>query len=98
MNPFRRLNRGAFSGALHCPLCSKHVDSTTTAIGFESDKPKLEFVENIGPFIRVYRCRHCNGRFRYDIARDAKHPYSSFKRGLKLKGINFNGYVPILKV
>lgn len=97
MNPFRRINRAAFQGHMYCPFCSTHVDTTTTPIGFESNKTKIELVDNIGPFIRVYRCKLCGGRFRYDINRHTAHPYDSFKRGLKLDGIKYRGYVPLLK-
>lgn len=98
INPFRKWNKAAFSGAMHCPFCARQVDPTTTPIGFESTKTKIELVENIGPFIRVYRCKTCNGKFRYDINQQTMHPYSSFKRGLKLQGINYTGYVPLLNL
>ena len=96
LNPFRKWNRAAFSGSMHCPFCARQVDPTTTPVGFESNRIKIELLETIGPFIRVYRCKICGGQFRYDIHRDTYHPYSSFKRGLKLTGFNYKGYVPIL--
>ena len=97
-NPFKKgRNRAAFQGNMHCPLCSKHVDPTTSPIGFESDKDKIVLKENLGPFIRVYKCMHCGGEWRYDIAKQQTHPYSSFKRGLKLPGLGYSGSVPLLK-
>lgn len=101
-NPFRKgINKGAFQGELNCPYCSKHVDPTTTPLGFETDKPKIRLVERIGPFMMVYRCGYCNGRFRYDINKRQLHPYSSCKRGLKMRGVAgkpfaFHGNVPII--
>lgn len=96
-NPFRKLNKGAFAGEMHCPFCSTHVDPTTTPIGFESNKTKLRLLESIGPFIRRYKCGLCGGIWRYDVNLQQLSPYSSFKKGLNLKGVNFKGYVPILK-
>lgn len=97
INPFRRKNRAAFSGNMYCPRCSRHVDPTTTPIGFENDKTKLSLVENVGPFVRVYQCRICGGKFRYDVNARQTHPYSSFKRGLRLRGLRYRGRVPILR-
>lgn len=98
-NPFvRGRARAAFQGKMQCPFCSKHVDPTTTPIGFESDKQKIVLKDAIGPFIREYRCKLCGGVWRYDIAKEGKHPYSSFKRGLvKLPGIKYSGRVRLLK-
>jgi len=96
-NPFRKVNKSAFQGDMHCPYCSKHADPTATPIGFESDKTKIVLLDRIGPFIRRYTCKRCGGIWRYDINTHQVHPYSSFKKGLKLNGINFSGRVPILK-
>jgi len=96
-NPFRKINRGAFAGDMHCPYCSKHVDSSTTPIGFESDRQKIKLLDTIGPFIRRYQCKMCRGIWRYDIHTKQISPYSSFKRGLRLPGLNHTGYVPLLK-
>ena len=97
-NPFRRgLNRARFQGNMHCPYCSKHVDPNTTPIGFETDKDKIVLKENLGPFIKVYKCKQCGGEWRYDVARQKSNPYSSFKRGLKLPGLSYTGGVPLLK-
>lgn len=96
----RKYNRGAFGGDMHCPFCSKHVDPTTSPIGFESNKAKIREIGNIGPFMREYKCMHCGGEWRYDIQKRQVHPYSSFKRGLKknvrLPGLGYSGRVPIL--
>lgn len=96
-NPFRKINKAAFSGSMHCPFCSRHVDPSTTSIGFETDKTKIKFLDNVGPFIRRYQCGTCHGIWRYDINTKQISPYSSFKRGLKLHGLNYTGYVPLLK-
>ena len=101
INPFPRhgMNRAAFQGNMNCPYCSIEVDPQTTPIGFESSgKPKLRFVENAGPFTRVYRCKKCGGKFRYDITSGSSTPYDSFTRGLKkprvnLPGLKFSGAV-----
>jgi len=93
----RNINKAAFGGSMHCPYCSKHADPTATPIGFESDKSKIKLLDTVGPFIRRYQCMKCHGIWRYDIHRQTVHPYSSFKRGLKLPGLNFTGYVPIIK-
>lgn len=99
-NPFRKgLSRARFQGNMHCPYCSKHVDPTTIPIGFESEKTKLRLKERLGPFIRVYKCMLCGGEFRYDIAQEGTHPYSSFKRGLmKIPGLKYSGSVPLLSI
>ena len=96
-NPFRKgLSKGRFRGKMNCPFCSKHADPTTTPIGFETDKTKIKLWDNIGPFMREYRCMSCGGRFRYDIREENRHPYDSFKRGLKLPGLGYNGRVPLI--
>lgn len=98
---FKKKNRGAFHGDMHCPYCSKHVDPTTTPMGFETETDKVKLNQYIGPFMREYRCGHCNSIWRYDIHRRMLHPYSSFKRGLKknirLPGMNYSGRVPLIK-
>jgi hypothetical protein len=84
---------------MNCPYCSKHVDPLTTPIGFESNKQKIKLIGNIGPFMREYRCMICGGVWRYDIAQAKSHPYSSFKKGLKVPpGFKtmFQGRVPLL--
>ena len=100
-NPFRKLNRAAFSGEMHCPFCSRHVDPTTTPIGFENEKTKLRLLESVGPFIRRYICKLCGGIWRYDINSKQLSPYSSFKRGLRnninIPGVRYSGRVPLLK-
>lgn len=100
-NPFKKLNRAAFAGEMHCPFCSVHVDPSTTPIGFEQNKTKLKLLDCIGPFVRRYVCKLCGGIWRYDINTHQLHPYSSFKRGLRnninLPGVNFKGPVPLLK-
>ena len=97
-NPFKKgKNRGAFQGKMHCPYCSKHVDPTTSPIGFETNKDKIYLKEMLGPFIRVYKCKQCSGEWRYDIAQELVHPYNSFKRGLKLPGVSYSGKVPLLR-
>ena len=96
-NPFAKKNVAAFSGAMHCPYCSRHVDPKATPIGFESTRTKIRTLENVGPFIRRYQCGLCGGIWRYDIMHQQLQPYSSFKRGLKLDGINFRGKVPLFK-
>ena len=96
-NPFRKgLSRARFQGKMNCPFCSKHVDPTTTPIGFETDRTKIRLKESLGPFIRVYKCKSCGGEWRYDIRSEGRHPYNSFKRGLKLPGLRYSGAVPIL--
>lgn len=101
-SPFQRgLNKGRFRGEMNCPYCSKHVDPTTTPIGFESDKPKIRLKGNIGPFMREYKCMLCGGEWKYDIQKQQVHPYDSFGRGLKNKNINLpglkhSGRVPLL--
>jgi hypothetical protein len=96
-NPFRKINKGAFQGEMHCPFCSRYVDPSTTPIGFESTKSRIKLLEMIGPFIRRYRCSLCGGIWRYDVNGQQLSPYSSFGRGLKLNNINFKGFVPLLK-
>ena len=96
INPFARgMSRGAFHGEMNCPFCSANADPTTTPIGFENKgKSKFRFVENVGPFIRVYKCKKCNGQFRYDVTNGTSSPYDSFKKGLKLPGLGYSGRVP----
>ena len=99
-NPFRKgLSKGRFQGKMNCPYCSRQADPTTNPIGFEQDKVKLKIVDNLGPFIRLYKCMLCGGEFRYDIRAEGRHPYDSFKRGLKnvnLPGLKYSGRVPLL--
>ena len=98
---FRRKNKGAFQGEMTCPLCSRQSDPTSTPIGFESDEQKIILKEQLGPFIRVYKCLHCGGEWRYDVNPRQTDPYSSFTRGLKknvkLPGLKYSGRVPLLK-
>jgi len=77
-------DKAAFQGSMSCPLCSRSADPTATRIGFESDKQKIKLVGNVGPLMREYKCMKCNGTWRYDINGRRLHPYSSFKRGLKI--------------
>jgi hypothetical protein len=93
----RRFNKAAFSSEMHCPFCSRHVDPTASRIGFETEKTRIKCLENVGPFVRRYQCGKCGGIWRYDIATQTINPYSSFKRGLKLQGLNYRGFVPLLK-
>lgn len=99
-NPFKKgLNKGRFQGNMNCPHCSRAADPTTTPIGFEQDKVKIKLLENLGPYMRVYKCKLCGGVFRYDIRAEGRHPYDSFKRGLKkmnLPGLKYSGRVPLL--
>ena len=59
-NPFAKKNVAAFSGEMHCPYCSIHVDPKATPIGFESTRTKIRTLENVGPFIRRYQCGLCD--------------------------------------
>ncbi len=96
-NPFKKgMDKARFQGSMHCPHCSRQADPTSTPIGFETNKTKIILKETVGPFIRVYKCGSCNGEWRYDINQHKKHPYSSFKRGLKLPGLKFSGRVPTI--
>jgi len=96
-SPYKQKNRSAFQGEMTCPHCSKASDPTTTGLNFVNDgKPKITLKENLGPFIRVYKCRRCGGEWRYDVARQFNNPYQSFKKGLKLDGLNFKGRVPLV--
>lgn len=97
-NPFKKgRSRAAFQGDMHCPFCSRHVDPGTSPIGFETDKPKIRLTGNIGPLMRGYKCMSCGGEWRYDINARQTEPYSSFKKGLKLPGLDYSGRVPLLK-
>ena len=84
--PKKGMNSHAFSGDLRCPFCDFEVDSDS-GLRFPKENKKsrgIEFVENIGPYMRRYRCKTCNGKFRYDYALNpTSDPYASFKRGLK---------------
>jgi len=92
--PRRGMKKEAFQGKMSCPFCARAADPTTEPMGFESDKQKIRCIDTVGPFMRVYKCGHCGGEWRYDFQKNMAHPYNSFKRGLKLDGINFSGKVP----
>lgn len=63
---FKGMNKAAFRGNLHCPVCR------STAI---------RYVENIGPYRLRYRCRKCGMPFQYEIGRDMSiHPYAAFNK------------------
>ena len=91
------VNKAAFQGEMNCPFCSIKADPSASIIGFETSKSNIKCLGNVGPFMREYKCMSCGGVWRYDIARQySNNPYSSFKRGLKLPGLGYEGKVRLI--
>lgn len=63
-NPFRQRAKES-GGALQCPICGP------------KDR-KIRFVEDLGPYMRRYRCMKCGLYFRHD--RSLRMPLGDFAR------------------
>ena len=61
------------SGNLHCPICRDYL------------KPKIKEIEQVGPYIKRYKCMNCGLTFRHDRTPPAVfgNPYRTFIKGLK---------------
>ena len=50
------MNKGAYQGRLTCPTCRSGA---------------IRYVENVGPYMKRYRCRKCGLPFLYDMGPSA---------------------------
>jgi len=71
LSNYLRKKNAESPGTLQCPICGPGT--------------RIRYVEDVGPYVKRYRCKKCNLTFRHDRTRYSPvyHPYKSFKKGLK---------------